>query len=249
MPLCSGIQDYWRELILGTFYMLATYVLFYLMTTFSLSYGRAPINGALPGLGYDYTTFVLMIIVGVVFFGIFTLVSGLLADRWGRRKTLIYVTIRDRDLRPHLGADAGGHGFAGVMAWLIIGFVSMGMTFGPMGALLPELFPANVRFHTGSGISLSPRSWARPSLLLSLPLRCGHECRRRGCRFLVRRLSSTAMAMLTVTGAVGRQSKGHRHRGVGAERTADTLRAQLAALPSHRLCGAYSKPSSGKNNA
>lgn len=156
VPLAAAVKLHWRELILGTFYMLATYVLFYLMTTFSLSYGRAATDGALPGLGYDYTTFVLMMIVGVVFFGIFTLASGPWADKWGRRKTLIWVT---------LGIIAFGlvwvpmlaGGTVGVMAWLIIGFTLMGMTFGPMGALLPELFPANVRY-TGSGISYNVSS-------------------------------------------------------------------------------------------
>ena len=44
-----------------------------------------------------------------------------------------------------------------MMAWLILGFSLMGMTFGPMGALLPELFPANVRY-TGSGISYNVSS-------------------------------------------------------------------------------------------
>ena len=93
MPLVTVLQQNMRELVLGTFYMLATYVLFYLMTTFSLSYGRAAIDAAVPGLGYQYSTFVLMMIVGVVFFGIFTLVSGPWADRFGRRKTLIWVKI------------------------------------------------------------------------------------------------------------------------------------------------------------
>ncbi|MET0842670.1 MAG: MFS transporter, partial [Mycetocola sp.] len=41
LPLKLVFKSNWRELILGTFFMLATYVLFYLMTTFSLSYGRA----------------------------------------------------------------------------------------------------------------------------------------------------------------------------------------------------------------
>jgi metabolite-proton symporter len=156
VPLAAAIRTYWRELILGTFYMLATYVLFYLMTTFSLSYGRTAVNAALPGLGYDYRTFVLMMIVGVAFFGIFTLLSGPWADRWGRRKTLICITIAiilfGSVWVPMLAA-----GFVGVMAWLIIGFALMGMTFGPMGALLPELFPANVRY-TGSGISYNVSS-------------------------------------------------------------------------------------------
>ncbi len=156
LPLASVFQRHWKELVLGTFYMLATYVLFYLMTTFSLSYGRAATTAAVPGLGYSYNAFVLMMIAGVVFFGLFTLLSGPWADRWGRRRTLIWVT---------LGIIAFGlvwvpllsAGFVGTMAWLIIGFTLMGMTFGPMGALLPELFPANVRY-TGSGISYNVSS-------------------------------------------------------------------------------------------
>jgi MFS family permease len=33
-----------------------------------------------------------------------------------------------------------------VMAYLLIGLSLMGLTFGPMGALLPELFPTHVRY-------------------------------------------------------------------------------------------------------
>lgn len=160
MPLAIVFKLHWRQLILGTFFMLATYVLFYLMTTFSLSYGRAPESptepGVLPGLGYSYTTFVLMLIAGVLFFGAFTWLSGPWADKFGRRKTLIWVTtgiiVFGLIWVPLLGA-----GFAGVMLWLVIGFSLMGMTFGPMGALLPELFPTNVRY-TGSGISYNVSS-------------------------------------------------------------------------------------------
>jgi metabolite-proton symporter len=165
VPFTAVFATQTVEVILGTFYMLATYVLFYLMTTFSLAYGRAPVNPpavqppavpAMPGLGYDYTTFVLMMIIGVVFFGVFTYVSGPWAEKLGRRRTLIYVT---------LGIIAFGLlwvpllklGTLGVMTWLIIGFSLMGITFGPMGALLPELFPSNVRY-TGSGISYNVSS-------------------------------------------------------------------------------------------
>jgi len=156
VPLAAAFKLHWKELILGTFYMLATYVLFYLMTTFSLSYGRAGVDAPLPGLGFDYRTFVLMMIVGVVFFGIFTLASGPWADRWGRRKTLIWVTL-GIILFGLLWVPILSAGTFGVMAWLILGFTLMGMTFGPMGALLPELFPANVRY-TGSGISYNVSS-------------------------------------------------------------------------------------------
>eukprot|EP01132_Coremiostelium_polycephalum_P001863 gene1863-2291_t len=156
VPLVSVFQSHWKQLVLGTFYMLATYVLFYLMTTFSLSYGRAAAAGPIAGLGYDYTTFVLMMIVGVVFFGIFTLVSGPWADRWGRRKTLICVTLAII-VFGLLWVPMLSLGNVGVMAWLILGFTLMGMTFGPMGALLPELFPVSMRY-TGSGISYNVSS-------------------------------------------------------------------------------------------
>src|SRR5690606_13249578 len=145
LPLREVTRKYGRELVLGTFYMLATYVLFYLMTTFSLSYGRAPVDpaqGNLSGLGYSYNDFVLMLIFGVIFFAIFTLLSGPLADRFGRRRMLIWVTI-SIIVFGLLWVPLLSGGFIGVMAWLIIGFCLMGLTFGPMGALLPELFPTN----------------------------------------------------------------------------------------------------------
>jgi metabolite-proton symporter len=172
LPLGRVFKTSWRQLILGTFIMLATYVLFYLMTTFTLTYGTRPASleaaraaaekagkpmteaaaaAFVPGLGYTRNDFLWMLIAGVVFFGIFTLVSGPLAEKYGRRKMLIAVTA---------GIFAFGllfvplfsGGFIGTMALLIIGFSLMGLTFGPMGALLPELFPTNVRY-TGSAVS------------------------------------------------------------------------------------------------
>ncbi|MGW0930203.1 MFS transporter [Streptomyces sp. NPDC002644] len=156
LPLATVFRGHWKQLVLGTFFMLATYVLFYLMTTFSLSFGRTPADAAVPGLGYSYTTFVLMLIFGVLFFAAFTLISGPLADKYGRRRTLIAVTV---------GIVVFGLvwvplidlGTLGVVLWLVLGFSLMGMTFGPMGALLPELFPTSVRY-TGSGVSYNVSS-------------------------------------------------------------------------------------------
>ncbi|WP_431279679.1 MFS transporter [Leifsonia poae] len=148
LPLARVFRTSWRQIILGTFIMLATYVLFYLMTAFTLTYGTS----AKPaGLGYSRNEFLIMLIVGVVFFGIFTLVAGPLAERYGRRKTLIWVTI-GIIVFGLLFVPLFGGGFIGTMALLIVGFTLMGLTFGPMGAELPELFPTNVRY-TGSAIS------------------------------------------------------------------------------------------------
>ncbi|MDM4763627.1 MFS transporter [Galbitalea sp. SE-J8] len=174
MPLGRVFRTSWRQLILGTFIMLATYVLFYLMTTFTLTFGTTaasvetaqaaadaagkPFNAAafVPGLGYTRTEFLVMLIIGVVFFGIFTLLAGPLAERFGRRAMLSVVTAGIVVFGLLFVPLAGG-GIVGVMAWLILGFTLMGLTFGPMGATLPELFATNVRY-TGSGISYNVSS-------------------------------------------------------------------------------------------
>ncbi|MBN9225290.1 MAG: MFS transporter [Microbacterium sp. SCN 70-27] len=175
-PLGEVIRSNWKNLILGTFIMLATYVLFYLMTSFTLAYGTKPADAPVPGLGFGYTDFVIMQIIGVVFFGIFTLLSGPVADAVGRRKLLIWVTLGiavlgvlfNVFLLPQVDPKFTG---ALVQAFLVLGFTLMGATFGPMGALLPELFPTNVRY-TGSAIAYNVSSIlgaaVAPSIALGL---------------------------------------------------------------------------------
>ncbi len=161
-PLGAVIRSNWKNLILGTFIMLATYVLFYLMTSFTLAYGTKAADAPVPGLGFGYTDFVIMQIVGVVFFGIFTLLSGPVADSVGRRKLLIWITVGigvfgllfNVFLLPQADPKFTG---ALTQAFLVFGFMLMGATFGPMGALLPELFPTNVRY-TGSAVSYNVSS-------------------------------------------------------------------------------------------
>jgi len=156
LPLARVVTTSWRPLLLGTFIMLATYTLFYLMTTFTLTYGTAPADGATAGLGIERTQFLWMLIAGVVFFGVFTLVSGPLAERFGRRALLLGVTtailVFGFTFAPLFAAGA-----VGAQALLVVGFTLMGLTFGPMGAVLPELFPTNVRY-TGSAISYNVAS-------------------------------------------------------------------------------------------
>lgn len=173
MPLAEAFRHHWRGIVYGTFAMLATYVLFYLMTSFTLTFGtRQTLEGAeaaarasgaefdpvsyIAGLGYSYNDFILMLVFGVIFFGVFTMVAGPLADRFGRRRTLIWVTIGIAlfgfAFVPLLTGGTGS-----VMFFLALGFTLMGLTFGPMGAFLPEMFPTNVRY-TGSAIAYNVSS-------------------------------------------------------------------------------------------
>jgi metabolite-proton symporter len=183
VPLGRVLHSSWRNLILGTFIMVATYVLFYFMTTFTLTFGTAKATvkeGAAAaaaagkpfdpstfqvGLGYLRNDFLVMLIVGVVFFGVFTPLAGLLADRFGRRPMLLVVTALIALFGLSFQVWFGGSSGQPVVttAFLAVGLALMGLTFGPMGALLPELFPTNVRY-TGSAIAYNVASILGASL-------------------------------------------------------------------------------------
>jgi metabolite-proton symporter len=158
-PLTEVFRTSWRQLLIGTFVMLATYTLFYIVTTWALSYGtgKRPPDGT--GLGFGYIDFLHLQLIAVLFFAAMLPIAGLLADRFGRRRTLLVVTgaimVYGGAFGPMLAPDhASG---AMTLAFLVIGMTLMGLTFGPMSAVLPELFPTNVRY-TGSGISYNSAS-------------------------------------------------------------------------------------------
>ncbi|MEK6310682.1 MAG: MFS transporter [Curtobacterium sp.] len=174
VPLARVFRTSWRPLIVGTFGMVATYVLFYFMTTFTLTYGTtgATAGPLVPkiGLGYSRGEFLSLLMIGVVFFGILTPVAGFLADRFGRRSTLLWTTagIALFGLTFQIWF-AASHGPITVVTFLIVGLSLMGLTFGPMGALLPELFPTNVRY-TGSAVAYNVASILGASLAPTVAL-------------------------------------------------------------------------------
>jgi metabolite-proton symporter len=153
-PLAEVFRTSWRHLIIGTFVMLATYTIFYIVTTWALSYGtgKRPPDGK--GLGFAYVDFLQLQLIAVLFFAATLPLSGLVSDRFGRRRSLLVVTVGimaySALFGPMLASGTTSH--ATMLLFLVIGMTLMGFTFGPMSAVLPELFPTNVRY-TGSGIS------------------------------------------------------------------------------------------------
>ncbi|WGH82616.1 MFS transporter [Auritidibacter ignavus] len=164
-PLGQVFKRNWWELLLGTFIMYATYVMFYLMTTWILSYAiGSPKQGQ--GLGENYSEFLVLQLIGIVFFALFIPVAGYLADRFGRRPTLIVITVLmvlfGMTFGPWLSPHSVLHDDGSLKVWqmaafLIVGMMLMGLTFGPMSAVLPELFPTETRY-TGSGVAYNVSS-------------------------------------------------------------------------------------------
>jgi len=149
VPIAALLSKHLTATILGTFIMLATYTLFYIMTVYSMSYGT---TAPPAGLGIPRNSMLWMLMLAVIGFGVMVPIAGLLADRFGRRKTMITITLMIIGFSFLFPAMLGSGSQALVMAFLLLGLSIMGLTFGPMGALLPELFPTEVRY-TGASFS------------------------------------------------------------------------------------------------
>ena len=158
LPMVETFGKHGKAVLLGALSMVVCYALFYISTVFSLSYG-------VKNLGYSRQEFLGLLCVAVLFMALATPLSAWLADRFGRKPVLAASAIAAllsgfamEPLLTHGSTQAVG-------LFLALELFLMGMTFGPMGALLPEIFPTRVRYTGASaaynlggilGASLAP---------------------------------------------------------------------------------------------
>ena len=143
VPIVTVFAAHGGALVLGTVIATSVFVNFYLTTVFTLSWGTTH-------LGFTREQFLLIQLLGVVFFGLTVPLSAWLAER-GRRVVLIWV---------HAAAVAFGlvmapifeAGTIGAIVTMVAGFSVVGLAYGPIGTVLAELFPTAVRY-TGSSLT------------------------------------------------------------------------------------------------
>lgn len=145
IPMLTVFREHFGTLLIGILVCLATFVLFYLMTVFALSWGTS-------GLGYSREAFLKMQLVDIVFFALTIPISVILAER-GRRSALLWVTVAI-GLFGLVMARLFAAGPAGAMIMMALGLALMGMTYGPLGTVLSELFPTAVRY-TGCSLAFN----------------------------------------------------------------------------------------------
>src|SRR5579859_6972617 len=145
VPILKVFRHHLRPLLAGILTCLATFVLFYLMTVFALSWGTSALH-------YSRASFLQIQLLGILFFAVTIPISALLAER-GRKRVMLTVTVLialfGLVLAPMFTA-----GTTGAVAMICLGLSLMGFTYGPLGTVVSELFPTPVRY-TGSSLAFS----------------------------------------------------------------------------------------------
>jgi MFS family permease len=157
LPLRDVLRFHWRPLIQGSLAIVVCYALFYISTVFALGYG---VNAR----HIPRTDFLSMLCVAVLFMAAATPLSAALADRIGRRPVLLGASALAALVGFALPELLSG-GPMETLVFLSLALGVMGLTFAPLGALLPELFPTAVAYTGASsaynlggilGASLAP---------------------------------------------------------------------------------------------
>lgn len=147
VPMLTVIAKHPGTLLLGTFAATATFVIFYLMTVFTLSWGVSQ-------LGFARQEFLIVQMGGVLFFGAMIPVAAVLADRRGRIPVLIVasfaIALFGLTFEPLFGSGS----VWGALVFLSLGLGLMGLTYGPLGTALSELFPTAIRY-TGASVTFN----------------------------------------------------------------------------------------------
>ncbi len=147
LPMREVLVQHPRALLAGALSALATFVLFYLMTVFALSWGTS-------ALGYPRDTFLWLQMLGVLFFAATIPLAAVYADRHGRRRSMMLATAAIAVFGLSMERLFVPDDLVATGLFLVLGLGLMGLTYGPVGTLLAEQFPARVRY-TGASLAFN----------------------------------------------------------------------------------------------
>ena len=147
VPLFAVCGRHLRSLIMGTLGATTTFVVFYLMTVFALSWATS-------ALGYPRPQFLVLQMIGVLFFALTIPIAAITADRIGQRRMLIIATLAIIAFGFAFKPLFSVHSTPLVLTFLSVGLALMGLTYGPIGSALADLFPTSVRY-TGTSLTFN----------------------------------------------------------------------------------------------
>ncbi len=147
VPLAEVLRHHLREAIAGTFAVVACFAIFYIATAFALGYGTTT-------LAIPRETFLGLQLGAILFMAAGIVAAGWLADRTNPRGVLMAGCIGTILSGFLLAPLLGGGSPVAIFAFLSVALLVMGFVYGPLGAWLPGLFPAHVRY-TGASMAFN----------------------------------------------------------------------------------------------
>jgi MFS family permease len=147
VPVMLVLKQHAGAAVAGTLGVIACFALYYIATAFALGYGTT-------ALGYDRQPFLQAQLGAILFMAAGIVAAGWLADRVGERRVLLGGCVATIFVGALLPSLLGSGSMTGVFAFMAIALLAMGFVYGPLGAWLPGLFPARVRY-TGSSLAFN----------------------------------------------------------------------------------------------
>jgi len=147
VPVIDIFVKHTKTIILGTLATITTFLLFYLMTVFTLSWGTSVLH-------YPKGDFLIIQMISMLFFGLAIPLSAILADKYGRNKMLTAATVLIMVFGLIFAPLFTSGSMAITAAFLSLGMFLMGLTYGPIGTALAGIFPVPVRY-TGASLAFT----------------------------------------------------------------------------------------------
>src|SRR6478609_4291743 len=141
VPVVAVFAKHGKAIFLGTVGTISTFLVFYIMTVFSLSWGTTALH-------IPREDFLIAQLISMLFFALCIPIAAVIADSKGRSNMLIGSTI---------GIFIFGLFFSSfftngnIIAFQAVGLSLMGLNYGPVGTALAEIFPPEVRY-TGASL-------------------------------------------------------------------------------------------------
>ena len=145
VPMGELLRHHWRAALGGTFGAVACFAVYYLATAFALGYATTT-------MGMDRQVMLTLQLGAILFMALGIVLSGIWADRTSPNHVLTWgcvgAIVAGFALAPGLASGS----LPVIFASLAFALFVMGFVYGPLGAWLPGLFPARVRY---TGVSLA----------------------------------------------------------------------------------------------
>ena len=145
VPVGQLFRDHFGAVVAGTAGVMACFAIFYLATTFALSF-------ATTRLGYSMQGFLAVQLMANFALAVGIVLGGYWADRASPARVLTIGAALTMVVGLGFGSGLASGSVPLVLVTLASALLVMGLAYGPLGAWLPTLYPTGVRY---TGISIA----------------------------------------------------------------------------------------------